>query len=197
MTERLPTGAEEITWDLSDLYAGMDDPQLNADLDTCDAEADALGEEYRGRIAGLSSGELAVLISRYEALYRARLQGRLVRVTELDAGHAGPRPRRADATRHRARLPPEPENGLPGSGAGRRAGRGRRSLVGRSGTDAGGATGWRSSACTGPTCSASRRKRSWPRSPSPAATRGIASSTRRRALRASTSTASSSPVTRC
>ena len=69
MTNGERTGAEEIVWDLSDLYAGMDDPQLNADLDVCDAEADALGEAYRGRIAGLTAAELAALIARYEALY--------------------------------------------------------------------------------------------------------------------------------
>ena len=69
MTNGESTGAEEIVWDLSDLYAGMDDPQLNADLDACDAEADALGAAYRGRIANLTAAELAALIARYEALY--------------------------------------------------------------------------------------------------------------------------------
>ena len=68
MADRLSTGAENITWDLSDLYAGMDDPRLNADLDACDAEADALGEAYRGRIASLTADELAALVARYEAL---------------------------------------------------------------------------------------------------------------------------------
>ena len=68
MTDKLPTGAENVTWDLSDLYAGMDDPRLNADLDACDAEADALGEAYRGRIASLTADELAALVARYEAL---------------------------------------------------------------------------------------------------------------------------------
>ena len=68
MTNGESSGAEEIVWDLSDLYAGMDDPQLNADLDVCDAEADALDAAYRGRIAGLTAAELAALIARYEAL---------------------------------------------------------------------------------------------------------------------------------
>ena len=70
MTNGESTGAEEIVWDLSDLYAGMDDPQLNADLDACDAEADALGAAYRGRVASLTAAELAALIARYEALYK-------------------------------------------------------------------------------------------------------------------------------
>ncbi len=68
MSEIRPTGAENIAWDLTDLYAGMDDPQLNADLDAADAEAAALDTEYRGRIGALSGGELAGLLARYEAL---------------------------------------------------------------------------------------------------------------------------------
>lgn len=62
------TGAENVAWDLTDLYAGMDDPQLNADLDAADAEAEALDTTYRGRIAALSAAELALLLARYEAL---------------------------------------------------------------------------------------------------------------------------------
>ena len=116
------TGAEEIVWDLSDLYAGMDDPQLNADLDACDAEADALGETYRGRIAGLTAAELAALIARYEAL--AERAGKIGAFASLnwtqdtqDAARGA-----LHAARHRARLPAQPEAGVRGSGAGRRAG---------------------------------------------------------------------------
>ena len=68
MTEKQPTGAETISWDLTDLYAGADDPLINADLDACDAEADALDAAYRGRIANLTAAELAALIVRYETL---------------------------------------------------------------------------------------------------------------------------------
>lgn len=68
MSNSLPTGAENVAWDLTDLYAGMDDSRLPADLDMADAEADALDAEYRGRIASLSPSEAAELIGRYEAL---------------------------------------------------------------------------------------------------------------------------------
>jgi oligoendopeptidase F len=68
MTTKVFTGAEEATWDLTDLYAGMDDPALVADLDAADAEADALDKNYRGRLAGLSAGDLAAMLARYEAL---------------------------------------------------------------------------------------------------------------------------------
>lgn len=68
MPESPLSGAENVAWDLTDLYAGMNDPQLNADLDAADAEAAALDAEYRGRIAALSGAELAGLLARYEAL---------------------------------------------------------------------------------------------------------------------------------
>lgn len=62
------TGAEEATWDLTDLYKGMDDPALTADLDAADAEADRLDATYRGRVASLSANEMAELLGCYEAL---------------------------------------------------------------------------------------------------------------------------------
>jgi len=68
MTDILLTGAEEIAWNLGDLYAGMDDPQLEVDLNACDAEAAAFNAAYRGRVAELSAAELAELIARFEAL---------------------------------------------------------------------------------------------------------------------------------
>ena len=68
MTDILLTGAEEIAWNLGDLYFGMDDPQIDADLDACDAEAAAFSGAYRGRVAELSAAGLATLIARYEAL---------------------------------------------------------------------------------------------------------------------------------
>ncbi|MEZ4769510.1 MAG: M3 family metallopeptidase [Caldilineales bacterium] len=68
MTETPLTGAETVSWDLTDLYAGATDPLINADLDACDDEADALDATYRGRIASLTAAELAALITRYEAL---------------------------------------------------------------------------------------------------------------------------------
>ena len=41
-TTTLPTGAEEVTWDLTDLYAAGDDPAIDRDLDGADAAADGL-----------------------------------------------------------------------------------------------------------------------------------------------------------
>jgi oligoendopeptidase F len=45
------TGAEAVRWDLSDLYTGIDDPALEADLQAALARAAAFAERYRGRLA--------------------------------------------------------------------------------------------------------------------------------------------------
>jgi oligoendopeptidase F len=62
------TGAEEIVWDLGDLYARTDDPAIDRDLDEADRRAEALGKGYRGRVAALSAAELLALIKEYEAV---------------------------------------------------------------------------------------------------------------------------------
>ncbi len=62
------TGAEEITWNLGDLYSGADDPALDHDLDASDAAADALDSNYRGRVADLSGEELRILLTEYERI---------------------------------------------------------------------------------------------------------------------------------
>ena len=56
------------TWDLSDLYSGADDPALAADLDRAEADAKALGERFRGRLAACGGDELAELVAAYEGL---------------------------------------------------------------------------------------------------------------------------------
>ena len=63
-----PTGAETIAWDLADLYAGLDDPKIELDLQAAEAAADALDREYRGRIASLSPEELGKMLAAYEGI---------------------------------------------------------------------------------------------------------------------------------
>lgn len=60
------TGAEEITWDLSDLYQAVDDPAIEHDLGQADGRADKLAESYRGRVANLDAEEMRDLIEEYE-----------------------------------------------------------------------------------------------------------------------------------
>lgn len=68
-TTTIPTsGAEAISWDLTDLYAGVDDPAIDRDLEDADARADKLDETYRGRIDRLDANELLSMISAYESI---------------------------------------------------------------------------------------------------------------------------------
>jgi len=56
------------TWDLRDLYAGLDDPALGTDLDRAESEAADLAATYKGRVAELDGDGLAEMIRRYERL---------------------------------------------------------------------------------------------------------------------------------
>ncbi len=44
------TGAEDVRWDLSDLYADLDDPQLDRDLEALLGKAAQFDERFRGRL---------------------------------------------------------------------------------------------------------------------------------------------------
>src|SRR5688572_29772800 len=65
----LSTGAEEIHWDLSDFYSGIDDPAIDHDLDEADTRADKLAEEYHGRVASLDAEEMRHLTEELEKIY--------------------------------------------------------------------------------------------------------------------------------
>ena len=58
----------EAVWDLSDLYAGPDDPALVADLDWARQEAAAFNAAYAGKLALLPGSALGEAIARFEAL---------------------------------------------------------------------------------------------------------------------------------
>ena len=68
-----PTGAEDVVWNLDDLYAGPDDPALERDLAGAVDAARALRERFAGRVAALSPEELAEATRELERLL-ARLQ---------------------------------------------------------------------------------------------------------------------------
>ncbi|RMF10068.1 MAG: M3 family oligoendopeptidase [Alphaproteobacteria bacterium] len=72
MTAKLPE------WDLSDLYAGPDAPEIERDLETAAAEARAFENRYQGRLATLDGAGLAEAIAAYEAI-----QERLGRLTSF------------------------------------------------------------------------------------------------------------------
>lgn len=62
------TGAEEVSWNLSDLYEGGDDPRLESDIAEAEAAADAFRERYYTRVAELTPGELAEAIDERERI---------------------------------------------------------------------------------------------------------------------------------
>ena len=60
-------------WDLTDLYSGLDAPELKRDLAQSDAECVAFEQALKGRLQSLATGEgagsaLAAAVKRYEAL---------------------------------------------------------------------------------------------------------------------------------
>jgi oligoendopeptidase F len=72
------SSAAGVTWDLSDLFAGPDDPRLHEELEACADEARAFAATYRSRIhvpGGPQPDALLAAIERVEAL-----QERLTRV---------------------------------------------------------------------------------------------------------------------
>ncbi len=64
--EQTITGAEDVRWDLTDLYADVE--TLDADLTRADEEAAAFAEQYRGQIASLDAAALAEALQRFEAV---------------------------------------------------------------------------------------------------------------------------------
>ena len=68
MTTTELTGAEEVAWDLSDLYDGGDDPRIAQDVEQTEAAAAAFRERYYGRVAELSAGELREAIEERERI---------------------------------------------------------------------------------------------------------------------------------
>src|SRR5882762_6321549 len=60
-------------WNLTDLYAGIDDPAVKRDLDRADTYSVAFEEDFKGKLAALAEGPdagraLAEAVKRYEGL---------------------------------------------------------------------------------------------------------------------------------
>lgn len=62
------TGAEEVTWDLSDLYESIDDPQLKKDKSLVLEKAERFAKKYKGEIASLSADEFRDALEEYESI---------------------------------------------------------------------------------------------------------------------------------
>src|SRR5512144_2814178 len=68
MTTTEFTGAEDVAWDLSDLYDDGDDPRIEQDVDETETAAAAFRERYYGRVADLSPAELRDAIEERERI---------------------------------------------------------------------------------------------------------------------------------
>ena len=62
------TGAEEVAWDLSDLYDSLDDPRITEDTDEAARAAVAFRERYRGNVVSLGAAELADAVAERERI---------------------------------------------------------------------------------------------------------------------------------
>ena len=63
------TTAEPPAWDLSDLYAGPDDPDLDRDLTRALEEAKAFRGDFEGKLAAIEPARFGEAIGRYEAIF--------------------------------------------------------------------------------------------------------------------------------
>jgi len=61
-----PHGAEQVTWNLADLYAGVED--AGRDLEKVEKEAEIFASTYRGRVSELDASSLAEAMRRFESL---------------------------------------------------------------------------------------------------------------------------------
>ena len=68
MTTTEFTGAEDVAWDLSDLYDGGDDPRIEQDVEQTEAAAADFRERYYGRVAELGAAELREAIEQRQEI---------------------------------------------------------------------------------------------------------------------------------
>ncbi len=74
MTTTTATGAEEVTWDLSDLYAGPDDPRVEQDLTEATEAARRFAAEHRGHVSELDAAAVAEAVRELERIEALRLR---------------------------------------------------------------------------------------------------------------------------
>jgi len=59
----ISTGAEKVRWNLSDLYSGPDDPQIEVTLSQELERAMTLESQYKGKVATLAPGPFAAMMA--------------------------------------------------------------------------------------------------------------------------------------
>lgn len=73
--DKIKTGAENIHWDLSDLYPSLSHPALSSDKKKVKALSQKFNKQYRGRVAQLKPAEFKTAFDSYEEILR--LMGRI------------------------------------------------------------------------------------------------------------------------
>jgi len=68
MTTTELTGAEDVAWNLSDLYESGEDPRLEADVQEAEKASAAFRERYHGKVAELDAAALAEAIEERERI---------------------------------------------------------------------------------------------------------------------------------
>jgi len=71
MTTTELTGAEDVAWNLADLYDGGDDPRLEEDVREAEEAAAAFRERYHGKVVELDAAELAEAVDELERIESA------------------------------------------------------------------------------------------------------------------------------
>ena len=69
------TGAEEVIWDLSVFYAGLDDPKIETDIERLTGLVDEFQDAWRGQVAAMEAEDFVNAYQALEAIYD--LRGRL------------------------------------------------------------------------------------------------------------------------
>jgi oligoendopeptidase F len=63
------TGAENVIWDLSVFYQGIDDPAIQRDMDAVKTRVEKFAADYKGRVAQLDAEEMMDAMIELEAIY--------------------------------------------------------------------------------------------------------------------------------
>ena len=80
-------------WDLTDLYAGPDDPALRSDLDWARDQSGSFRDRYQGNLANIDGTEMGAAITEYErileTLYRAMSYAQLLFAGDMENAENG------------------------------------------------------------------------------------------------------------
>jgi oligoendopeptidase F len=81
------SSAANVSWDLSDLYAGVDDPRIEADLQSAHERAKTFETTYRGKVGETAAALLAAITEMegiYEQMDRSGVYASLVHAAKTD-----------------------------------------------------------------------------------------------------------------